>query len=132
MKNGKILKVPLTHEDKYPQGLNAPYAGRVVAEIPGRLLIFTDTFASNPGNEQGECGASPNGERFLHAVSLTAPVHETRSVLIESCWLDIEPKAGTPAVDLSSRTMTLQFDAKNGQPLTETYHIASDNSVTRE
>jgi hypothetical protein len=111
--------------------MNAPYAASVVAEIPGQLLLFTDTFSSNPGNEQGECGASETGERFLHVVSLTAPARETFSELIESCLLDIEPKAGTPVFDLSTRELRLQFDANKVRPAIQTYHIAADNSVTQ-
>jgi len=131
LKNGKTKKIALTHPSEYRQGLNAPYAASVVAEIPGKLLIFTDTFASNPGNEQGQCGASETGERFLHVVSLTAPVRESLSVLVESCLLDIEPKAGTPAFDLPSRTLRLEFDVNNGKPAVQTYHIAADNSVAQ-
>jgi hypothetical protein len=130
-KNGTTEKIALTHLDKYPQGLNAPYAASLIAEIPGQLLIFTDTFASNPGNVQGQCGASPTGERFLHILSLAAPARETLSVLIESCWLDIEPKPGTPTFDRSTRTLLLQFDANNGHPLTASYHIAADNSISQ-
>lgn len=128
---GKEEQIALTHPSDYPQGFNAPYAARVVAEIPDQLLVFTDTFASNPGNVQGQCGASPTGERFLHVVSLVKPGRESLSVLMESCLLDIEPRPGTPAFNSASRTLTLRFASIDGQAKTVTYHIASDNSVSR-
>ncbi len=130
--NGKTTKIALTHPSDYPERMYAPFAAEVIAEIPGQLLIFTDSFASNPGNVQGQCGASDTGERFLHVVSLTAPVRESLAVLVESCLLDIEPKEGTPAFDASSRTLALRFDRNGGQPLSAVYHIAADNSVSRQ
>lgn len=128
-KNGRISKIALTHPSDYPERLYAPFAAQVVAEIPGQLLILTDSFASNPGNVQGKCGASDTGERFLHVLSLRPPARESFSVLLESCLQDIEPKEGTPEFDPSSRTLTLRFDTHNETPETRIYHIAADNSV---
>jgi hypothetical protein len=62
----------------------------LVAENPDHFVIFTDTFASNPGNIQGHCGASETGERFVHVVALGAIPHETLSALMDSCLLDLE------------------------------------------
>jgi hypothetical protein len=129
-KDGTTTRTELTHRDEYPQGFNPPYAAHVIAEDPGQLLIFTDTFASNPGNPQGQCGASSTGERFLHVVSLRVPPRESLSVLIESCWRDIEPRVGMAQFDRSSRTLTLRFKVNDGKPLTSIFHIAADNSVT--
>ena len=130
-KKGTTEEILLSHPSDYPQGRNAPYAARLIAEVPGQLLIFTDTFASNPGNIQGKCGASPTGERYLHVVSLAAPVRESLAVLIESCLLDIEPEPGTPAFDASTRTLAVRFASENGQPATRIYHIAPDNTVAQ-
>lgn len=130
-KNGKIEKIALTHPSEYPERLYAPFAAEVVAEIPGQLLILTDSFASNPGNVQGECGASDTGERFLHVLSLTPPARESLSVLIDSCLQNIELKEGTPEFDPSSRTLTLRFDTQDGKSATKTYHITADNSITQ-
>lgn len=67
-----------------------------MAGSSNHFLIFTDTFASNPGNVQGQCCASDTGERFIHVVALGAIPHETLSALIDSCLLDLEPTAQSP------------------------------------
>jgi len=70
---GRVQRIALTHPSEYRQGANAPFDARLIAESPHHFLIFTDTFASNPGNIQGQCGASESGERFVHIVALGAP-----------------------------------------------------------
>jgi hypothetical protein len=93
---GTEKRVALTHPTDYRQGTNAPYASKLIAEYPGHFLIFVDVFASNPGNVQGKCGASPDGEQFLHVVALGTLPHETLSLLFQSCLLDIEPSDRIP------------------------------------
>jgi hypothetical protein len=121
-------RVALTHKGAYPQGLNAPFAAKLIAEDPGHLLIFTDGFASNPGNIQGQCGGSPTGERYVHVVALGEQARETASHLIESCWLDIVP-ARAPRWDAAARTLTVDLLSNEKEPTHIVYHIASDGTV---
>jgi hypothetical protein len=93
---GFSQRIPLSHPTDYRQGTNAPHKAQLVAESPTHFLIFTDAFASNPGNIQGRCGASETGERFLHVVALGAGPHETLSVLMDSCLLDLEATQQSP------------------------------------
>jgi hypothetical protein len=124
----------LTHPSDYLQGTNAPYEARLIAESTQHFLIFTDTFASNPNNIQGQCGAS-TGERFVHVVALGAMPHETLSVLVESCWLDIEPAATTPEWTAKRDSagfigkLTLRFDG--GSQPTTVYYVSPDGEVSR-
>ncbi|MCU1272653.1 MAG: hypothetical protein JWO48_84, partial [Bryobacterales bacterium] len=113
----------------------APYEAHLVAESPNHFLIFTDTFASNPGNIQGRCGGSQTGERFVHVVTLGAIPHETLSVLMGSCLLDLEPTARSPewvakpdSAGFNGR-IVLTF-ASATQP-TAVYYVAPDGAVTR-
>jgi hypothetical protein len=129
------LRVPLTHPSDYRQGTNAPYEAHIVAESPNHFLIFTDAFASNPGNIQGHCGASPTGERYVHVVSLEAPQHESLSVLIDSCLLDIEPSAQNPEwiarPDSAGFVGSLKLSFESGTQPTSIFYIAPDGSVSR-
>jgi hypothetical protein len=129
---GPAVSVQLSHPGKRPEWTDGPYAARLIAEIPGKLLLFTDTLSSNPTNVQGECGASPTGERFLHAVSLTAPVRETLSVLIESCLLDLTPSPRVPVFDAAKGTLTVHFLPDHGDNLTKVYRLKADNSFVLE
>src|ERR1700675_4784049 len=62
---GPVQRIALTHPSDYRQGTAAPFDARLIAEGLHRFLIFTDMFASDPGNIQGKCGASETGERFV-------------------------------------------------------------------
>ncbi len=126
--SGKAEQIALTHESDYPQGTNAPIKARLVAESPGQYLIFTDTFASNPGNPQGECGASPGGERYLHVVSLPQ-AKETFSTIVESCRQDIESKATTPEWDAAKHVLTVRFTHYDNHSPRDSYQVAPDGSV---
>jgi hypothetical protein len=125
---GITQTIPLTHIGKYVQGLAAAYKTALIAEELHHFLIFTDTFASNPGNIQGECGASPSGERYLHVVSLEYPLHETLSVIVDSCWLDLDSRLGNPAYNHVTRTLTIHFAPDHGDA-SRSYHIEPDGSV---
>jgi hypothetical protein len=96
---GSSQLIALSHPSDYRQGTNPPYQTQLITESPNHFLIFTDTFASNPANVQGHCGASETGERFLQVVSLEAVPHETLSVLMDSCLLDLEATSRSPRMD---------------------------------
>jgi|ERR1035437_5008794 hypothetical protein len=125
---GAAQSIPLSHAGKYPQGLDAPLRASVIAEDPHQFLIFTDSFASNPGNPQGECGASPGGERYLHIVSLVPPAHETLSMIIDSCWLDLESQPRNPIYIAATHTLTIQFAPGHGDA-PKTYLVGQDGSI---
>ncbi len=132
---GSSLRIALSHPSNYRQGTNAPTETHLVAENPNHFVIFTDTFASNPGNIQGHCGASETGERFVHVVALGAIPHETLSVLMDSCLLDLEPSSRSPewiakpdSAGFSGRII-LSFE-EDTQP-TAIYYVAPDGAVTR-
>jgi hypothetical protein len=134
-RTGLFQRVALTHPSDYRQGTNAPSEANLVGEDPNHFLIFTDVFASNPGNTQGHCGASETGERFLHVVALGAIPHETLSVLFDSCLLDLEPTARSPEWIAKSDSagfvgrVILSFE-RSAQP-TAVYYVTQDGAVTR-
>jgi hypothetical protein len=138
---GTVQRIALTHPSDWQQGTNAPFGAKLVAESPHRFLIFTDSFDSNPGNPQGQCGAygpseeDRGGERFVHVVALGSIPHETLSVLVESCLLDLESTSASPewlaktASGGSVGQLILRFE-RGTQPTTS-YYVMSDGSVTR-
>jgi len=131
---GSSLRVALSHPSDYRQGTNAPSQASLVAERPHQFLIFTDTFASNPGNNQGRCGASEAGERFVHVVALDAIPHETLSVLVDSCLLDLEATSRSPEwiakPDSAGFVGRLVLSFEAGTP-SVAYYVAPDGAVTR-
>lgn len=128
-------RIALTHPSDYRQGTAAPIDARLIAEHPHRFLIFTDTFASNPGNIQGKCGASESGERFVHVVALGGIPHETLSTLVESCLLDLEPTPTSPEwfakPDGAGFVGQLVLRFEQGKQPTAVYFVGPDGSVTR-
>ena len=122
------LRIALTHNGAYPQALNPPFAAKLIEEKPGYFLIFTDSFASNPGNIQGQCGASLTGERYLHVVYLGEQPRETASLLVESCLLNIVP-AHAPHWDAPAKTLTIDFLSNAKGPLHVVYQVAPDGTV---
>jgi hypothetical protein len=130
-----VQRIALTHPSDYQQGTNAPFDARLIAESPHHFLIFTDTFASNPGNIQGRCGASETGERFVHVVALGAVPHETLPTLVESCLLDLEPTPTSPEWVAKPDSagfvgqLVLRFEPSK-QP-TAVYYVGPDGVVTR-
>jgi hypothetical protein len=135
LRPGHTRHIALTHPSDSRQGTNAPYAAQWIAESPDHFLIFTDTFASEPGDTKGHCAAGKTGERFVHVVALSAIPHETLSVLAGSCLLDVEPAAGSPEwVAKKDSTgfvgrLRLRFEGDT-QP-TAAYYVAPDGEVTR-
>jgi hypothetical protein len=132
---GSSERVALSHPSDYRQGTNVPYETHLVAESANHFLIFTDTFASNSGDIQGHCGASETGERFVHVVALGAIPHETLSVLVDSCLLDLEPTSRSPEWIAKSDSagfigrIVLSFEG--GTHATAVYYVAPDGAVTR-
>ena len=128
-------RVALSHPSDYRQGTNAPYEAHWIAESPNHFLIFTDTFTSNPGNIQGRCGASETGERFVHVVALGAIPHETLSVLVESCLLDLQPTSQSPEwiakPDSAGFVGRIVLSFEPGKHPTTVYYVAPDGAVTR-
>jgi hypothetical protein len=139
--NETVRRVALTHPSDYRQGTNAPFKDRFITESPDHFLIFTDSFDSNPGNPQGKCGASGPGEddraqeRFVHVVALGTIPHETLSVLVESCLLDLEAASTSPEwLAKTDRAgfagqLTLRFEPATLP--TTVYYVAPDGSVSR-
>jgi hypothetical protein len=131
---GSSQRIALSHPSDYRQGTNAPYRASLVAESTHQFLIFTDTFASNPGNAQGRCGASETGERFVHVVSLDAVPHETLSVLMDSCLLGLGATSRSPEwiakPDSAGFVGCLILSFEAGAP-SVAYYVASDGAVTR-
>jgi len=132
---GSSQRVALSHPSNYRQGTNAPYEAHLVTESPNHFLIFTDTFASNPGNIQGHCGASETGERFVHVVALGSITHETLSVLMDSCLLDLEPTSRSPEwiakPDSAGFVGRIILSFEGGTQPTAVYYVAPDGAVTR-
>lgn len=128
-------RIALSHPSDYRQGINSAYQAQLVAESPNHFLIFTDTFASNPGNIQGRCGASETGERFLHVIALGTLPHETLSVLVDSCLLDLEPTSGSPEwlpkSDSAGFVGQIVLSFEHGKPPSAAYFVEPDGAVTR-
>ena len=134
-RTGPSKRVALSHPSDYRQGTNAPSETKLVAESPNHFLIFTDSFASNPGNIQGQCGADDAGERFIHVVALGTIPHETLSVLMDSCLLDLEPTSRSPEwiekQDSAGFVGRIVLTFEDGTHPTAVYYVAPDGAVTR-
>jgi hypothetical protein len=132
-RKGAAQRIALTHPSDYRQGINAPYKVRLIAESPDHFLIFTDTFAANPGNVQGRCGAAD--ESFVHIVALGAVPHETLSTLFDSCLLDIQAAQRSPEwvpkPDSAGFVGHLVLRFESGTRPSAIYYVAPDGSVTR-
>ncbi|MHB8541757.1 MAG: hypothetical protein ACYDCD_12585 [Candidatus Acidiferrales bacterium] len=132
---GPVQRIALTRPSDYRQGTDAPFDARLIAESPHRFIIFTDTFASNPGDIQGKCGGSETGERFVHVVALGAIPHETLSVLVDSCLLDLEATPASPEwlakPDSAGYVGQLIIRFEPGTQPTTVYYVGPDGSVTR-
>ena len=130
-----VQRIALTHPSEYRQGTNPPYQAQLIAESPNHYLIFTDTFASNPANIQGRCGASETGERYLHVVALDGIAHETLSVLMESCLLDLESTPRSPEwmakTDSAGFIGQIVLTFEQATHPSVVYYVAPDGSVTR-
>jgi hypothetical protein len=126
--SGTVNRIPLTYEEIGQQRRADIWNAAVLAEAPGHFLVFTDRFSSN-ANIQGECGAS-DGEQYLHVVTLTAPMHETFSLNIDSCYRFLNPVHGYPKYDPGTHILVVKTEHEDTSVTSDTcYRIASDGSV---
>jgi hypothetical protein len=78
-------------------------------------------------------GSCETGERFLHVVALGTIPHETLSVLMESCLLDLEPTSRSPEwiakTDSAGfiRRIILSFERSTHPNVVTTLHLSSKN-----
>jgi len=107
--SGKMNRIPLSYEEIGQQRRAEIWDATVLAEDPGHFVIFTDRFSSN-ANLQGQCGASPDGERYLHVVTLTIPIRETLSLNIDSCYRSLSTIDGYPKYDPATRTLVIKTE----------------------
>jgi hypothetical protein len=56
----------------------------MIGEIPGKVVLLSDTYGSRPNGGSHQCGAGE--ETFLRVVALGAPLRETATIRVESCW----------------------------------------------
>jgi hypothetical protein len=126
--SGGMNRIPLTYEEIGQQRRGAIWKAEVVAEEAGHFVIFTDRFSSN-SNIQGECGAS-DGEQYLHIISLAAPMRETLSLNIDSCYQSLKPIDGYPQYDPVARVLSIKIEHEDTDKVTlSRYHLNSDGTV---
>lgn len=63
-------------------------SANLIGEIPNKVVLLSDTYASRPNGGSHECGAGQ--ETFLRVVALGAPLKETATIRVESCWRTYE------------------------------------------
>lgn len=107
LSSDNMIRIPLSHEEIGQQRRGEIWDAAVLAEDPGHFVIFTDRFSSN-ANIQGECGANPDGERYLHAVTLIPPMHETFSLNIDSCYRSLTTVHGYPKYDPATHILIIK------------------------
>ncbi|HKO11532.1 MAG TPA: hypothetical protein VJV22_06165 [Acidobacteriaceae bacterium] len=126
--SGKTNRIPLSYEEIGQQRRAEIWNATVLAEDPGHFLIFMDRFSSN-ANVQGECGAS-DGERYLHVVKLTAPVRETLSLNIDSCYRSLSTVDGYPKYDSLTHILVIRTEHEDTSVTSVSrYRIATNGSV---
>lgn len=126
--SGKMSRIPLSYEEIGQQRRAEIWDATVLAEDPGHFVIFTDRFSSN-ANIQGECGAS-DGEEYLHIVTLIAPMRETLSLNIDSCYRFLSPVHGYPKYDPVTHILVIKTEHEDTDVTTVIrYRIAANGSV---
>jgi hypothetical protein len=126
--SGNVNRILLTHEEIGQQRRGDIWGATVLAEDPGHVVIFTDRFSSNP-NIQGQCGAS-DGEEYLHIVTLIAPMRETLSLNIDSCYRFLNPVKGYPKYNPVTHILVIKTEHEDTDITTVTrYRIAANGSV---
>jgi hypothetical protein len=122
-------RIPLSYEEIGQQRRAEILDATVLAEDPGQFVIFTDRFSSN-ANIQGECGANPDGERYLHVVTLTAPMRETFSLNIDSCYRSLSTIGGYPNYDPVTHILVIKTEHEDTSVTSVTrYRIATNGNV---
>jgi hypothetical protein len=56
----------------------------LIGEIPAKVVLLSDTYGSRPNGGSHACGAGE--ETFVRVVALGAPLRETATIQVESCW----------------------------------------------
>jgi hypothetical protein len=126
--SGKMNRIPLTYEEVGQQRRDDIWKAEVLTEEPGHFIIFTDRFSSN-SNIQGQCGAS-DGEQYLHVVSLAAPMRETLSLNIDSCYQFLKPVFGYPKYNPVTRILSVKIEHEDTDTATfSRYRISNDGEV---
>ncbi len=127
--SGRINRIPLSYEEIGQQRRGEIWDATVLAEDPGHFVIFTDRFSSN-ANIQGECGANPDGERYLHVVTLTSPLRETFSLNIDSCYRSLSTIRDYPKYDPMTRILVIKTDHEDVSLISVArYRIAANAGV---
>jgi hypothetical protein len=103
----------------------------LIGEIPGKVVLLSDTYGSRPHGGSHECGAGE--ETFLRVVALDAPLRETITIRVESCWLTYELEGDGIDWIASQRLVRIFLitpddpDPKGPQE----YAVSDDGTVTR-
>lgn len=127
--SGKMNRIPLSYEELGQQRRAEIWDATVLAENSGHFLIFTDRFSSN-ANIQGQCGANPDGERYLHVVKLTTPMRETLSLSIDSCYRSLSTVSGYPKYDPVTHILIIKTEHEDTNLISVSrYRIAINGSV---
>ncbi len=127
--SGKMNRISLSYEEIGQQRRAEIWDATVLAEDPGHFVIFTDRFSSN-ANIQGECGANPNGEQYLHVVTLATPMRETLSLNIDSCYRSLSTVRDYPKYDPVTHILVVKIDHEDTSITSVTrYRIATNGSV---
>jgi hypothetical protein len=131
--SGTLNRIPLSYEEVGQQRKAEIWNATVLAEESGHFLIFTDRFSSN-ANVQGECGASDNsgtdGEWYLHVIRLTAPMRETFSLNINSCYRSLTTVRGYPKFDPVTHILVVKIVHDETSLISiSRYLIGTDGSV---
>lgn len=102
-------------------------AARLIGEIEGKVLLLSDSYASNPYNATGQCGAGE--EASLQVIALTgSTLRETFAMPIASCWMSLDLK---PCWDGTKRILSLRNQgADETAPREGLYRVAEDGTVT--
>lgn len=126
MPGGRTSRLRIERDAAVAEGTK-PASVKLIAEIPGSVLILTDTYPSLPG---GMSYCQTGEERFLRiiAVSGKKPV-ETYHVKIESCRDNVELRS--PGLKWSAETKSLDIHWLSapgglGKPKDLTIRIGAD------
>jgi len=126
---GKVNRIPLSYEEIGQQRRGEIWNATVIAESPGQFVIFTDRFSSN-ANIQGQCGANPDGERYLHVVKLTIPMQETLSQNIDSCYRSLSTINGYPQYNSATHILVVKIKHEDTSVTSvNSYRISTNGGV---
>jgi hypothetical protein len=116
-----------------PEGIFSGSFNRatLIGEIPGKVVILSDTYSSRPNGGSHECGAGE--ETFLRVVALDTPLRETATIRVESCWNSYELE-GDGINWIASKRLVRIFlvtpdDADPKGP--QEYAVSDDGTITR-